>query len=212
MGQESDAVRAEIDGTRDDMSQVVTAIGDKVSPKQMARRQTGRVRDRFTTVRTTVMGSAEDMAGSVQSAAGAAGGRAQDLGQSVQQAPQVARTQVQGNPLAAGLIAFGLGLLVASIIPASEPERQMAAKVGRPPNRPWNRPRPSPKKMKENLQTSAQRRARRRQRASHQCRPRSKGPGRLLRPRGQPIRPPGRQRHGRTGETVGPRGQSRRLN
>jgi gas vesicle protein len=34
--------------------------------------------------------------------------------------------QTQGNPIAAGVVAFGLGLLVATLIPASEPERQAA--------------------------------------------------------------------------------------
>ena len=34
--------------------------------------------------------------------------------------------QTQGNPLAAGLIAFGVGWLVSSLLPASEKEKQLA--------------------------------------------------------------------------------------
>jgi hypothetical protein len=38
----------------------------------------------------------------------------------------VARRQAQGNPLAAGLIAFGAGWLVSSLLPASRREQQLA--------------------------------------------------------------------------------------
>jgi gas vesicle protein len=34
--------------------------------------------------------------------------------------------QTQGNPLAAGLIAFGVGWLVSSLLPASQKEQQLA--------------------------------------------------------------------------------------
>jgi gas vesicle protein len=34
--------------------------------------------------------------------------------------------QTQGNPLAAGLIAFGVGWLVSSLLPASEKEKELA--------------------------------------------------------------------------------------
>jgi hypothetical protein len=34
------------------------------------------------------------------------------------------KRKTQGNPLAAGVIAFGLGMLVSSLIPSSEKERQ----------------------------------------------------------------------------------------
>ncbi|MFY1596779.1 DUF3618 domain-containing protein [Micromonospora sp. WMMD737] len=42
---------------------------------------------------------------------------------------QQSRQQAQGNPLAAGLIAFGAGLLVSSLIPPSRPERQWAGQA-----------------------------------------------------------------------------------
>ena len=44
----------------------------------------------------------------------------------VQQAPDTIVRQTQGNPLAAGLIAFGVGWLVSSLLPASEKEKQLA--------------------------------------------------------------------------------------
>ena len=77
-------------------------------------------------------GVASDAAGSVQSAASSAAdsvssaGAAPSAATAVQQAPQTIVRQTQGNPLAAGLIAFGVGWLVSSILPASEKEKQLA--------------------------------------------------------------------------------------
>ncbi len=44
-------------------------------------------------------------------------------------APATVRRQTQGNPLAATLIAFGVGWLASSILPASRPEQKLAAQV-----------------------------------------------------------------------------------
>jgi hypothetical protein len=43
--------------------------------------------------------------------------------------PQAAGRQAQGNPLAAGLIAFGQGWLVSSLLPASRKERKLASQA-----------------------------------------------------------------------------------
>ena len=40
--------------------------------------------------------------------------------------PDAAIRQTQGNPLAAGLIAFGVGWLVSSLLPATQKEQQLA--------------------------------------------------------------------------------------
>jgi gas vesicle protein len=55
----------------------------------------------------------------VQQAASSAAG-------AVQQAPDAIVRQTQGNPLAAGMIAFGVGWLVSSLLPATQKERQLA--------------------------------------------------------------------------------------
>jgi gas vesicle protein len=51
---------------------------------------------------------------------------AQNVAGAVQQAPQTITRQAQGNPLAAGVIAFGVGWLVSSLLPASQREQQLA--------------------------------------------------------------------------------------
>jgi uncharacterized protein YqeY len=41
----------------------------------------------------------------------------------------MARRRTEGNPLAAGLIAFGAGWLISSLLPATAPEQQVATQV-----------------------------------------------------------------------------------
>jgi F0F1-type ATP synthase membrane subunit b/b' len=49
-----------------------------------------------------------------------------DAGSAIADAPHQMAVKAQGNPLAAGLIAFGAGLLVSSLIPPSRKEREAA--------------------------------------------------------------------------------------
>jgi ElaB/YqjD/DUF883 family membrane-anchored ribosome-binding protein len=50
--------------------------------------------------------------------------KASEAAEAVREAPTAVKRKTQGNPLAAGVIAFGLGMLVSSLIPSSEKERQ----------------------------------------------------------------------------------------
>lgn len=76
------------------------------------------------------MGTADDVTNRVHSGAHArtdsAGNALSDAGAAIGDAPHQVKTKTQGNPLAAGLIAFGAGLLLSSLIPASEKEREAA--------------------------------------------------------------------------------------
>jgi hypothetical protein len=76
------------------------------------------------------MGPAQSAASTVQGGARGAVDQAGNVASSVadqaRQAPEMIQRQTQGNPIAAGVVAFGIGLLVASVLPASEPERQAA--------------------------------------------------------------------------------------
>ena len=53
--------------------------------------------------------------------------KASQAGEAVRQAPETVKRKTQGNPLAAGVIAFGLGMLVSSLIPSTEKERQVVS-------------------------------------------------------------------------------------
>ncbi|MGQ5259342.1 DUF3618 domain-containing protein [Micromonospora sp. ZYX-F-536] len=71
-------------------------------------------------------GSARDQARSLGQQSRGAVYSARDEARSL---GQQSREQAQGNPLAAGLVAFGVGLLAASLVPPSGRERQMAGRA-----------------------------------------------------------------------------------
>jgi ElaB/YqjD/DUF883 family membrane-anchored ribosome-binding protein len=123
-------VRAEIVELRDDLGETLDELGDRASPKRMVQRRGERLRVRVRRVREVVMGPAHSAASTVQGGArGAvdqAGNVASTVADQARQAPEMIQRQTQGNPIAAGMVAFGIGLLVANLVPASEPERQAA--------------------------------------------------------------------------------------
>ena len=136
-----DVIRQQIEDTRRELSYDVDALNEKVNPARVVDRRVTAAKGRLTSVKERVMGSAQDTtssahgmasnaAGSVQGAASSAAGSVQDAAASaadaVQQAPQQIVQQTQGNPMAAGLIAFGVGWLVSSLLPASQKEKELA--------------------------------------------------------------------------------------
>jgi hypothetical protein len=90
----------------------------------------GGFRDTAHGAASSVSGAASSAAGTVSDAASSAAGTVSDAASSaasaVQAAPQAVRQQTQGHPLAAGLIAFGVGWLASSLLPASRREQELA--------------------------------------------------------------------------------------
>jgi len=130
MSENPDAIRADIEATRARLGTNVDAVADKVTPSNIVHRQTDKVRDAVFGVKEKVMGTAEHTthttSGGLHQATDAAGNALHDAGEAIADAPHQVKTKTQGNPLAAGLIAFGAGLLVSSLIPPSEKEREAA--------------------------------------------------------------------------------------
>ncbi|HET7741103.1 MAG TPA: DUF3618 domain-containing protein [Mycobacterium sp.] len=118
MSDSPDAIRADIEQTRKELGSDVDALADKVSPSKIVDRQADKVKHAFGSVRDRVMGAADD-----------AGSAIADAGSSVVDVKDRALTKAEGNPIAVGLIAFGAGLLIASLIPASTKENEIAAEV-----------------------------------------------------------------------------------
>ncbi len=136
-----EVIRRQIEDTRRELSYDVDALNEKVNPARVVDRRVTAAKGRMSNIKEKVMGSAQDTtsqahgmasnaAGSVQGAAYNAADSVQSAASSavgaVQQAPDTIVRQAQGNPLAAGLIAFGVGWLVSSLLPASEKEKQLA--------------------------------------------------------------------------------------
>ena len=125
-----DVIRRQIEDTRRELSYDVDALNEKVNPARVVDRRVTAAKGRLTSVKEKVMGSAQDTTSSAHGMASNAAGSVQDAASTavgaVQQAPDTVIRQTQGNPLAAGLIAFGVGWLVSSLLPASEKEKQLA--------------------------------------------------------------------------------------
>lgn len=121
-----DAIRADIERTRGELSRDVNALGESVTPGHMARRGADKVKDRAAGLKDSIMGSASD-AGHATS--NGASGMASSVGDATHGAASSVKAQAKGNPLAAGLIALGAGWLLGSLLPASSKEQQAAEAV-----------------------------------------------------------------------------------
>ena len=159
MAAESDQLKREIEETRRELSQDVDALTEKVSPARVAQRRVDRTKNAVSGLRERVMGTATERFGSqgtssyggsgsyagsesydtqgvgdrasdaLSSAKSSVVGTASDASDAARSAAGTARAKAEGNPLAAGLIAFGIGWLISSLLPASEKEQQAAARV-----------------------------------------------------------------------------------
>ena len=122
MSDSPEEIRARIEASRLELSSDVDALADKVTPSKIAERQTEKVKGALGGIRDRFMGAASD----AQSSASDAGG---NVGDAVSGQAQRVADKASGNPFAVGLIAFGVGLLVSSLIPASTKEKEVAANI-----------------------------------------------------------------------------------
>lgn len=148
MSENPDVIRADIEATRARLGTNVDAVADKVTPSNIVHRQTDKVRDAVTGVKEKIMGAADHATTRAQDTLHTGTGhttntmhsagdtlhdakdnvaaKLSDAGTAVSNAPDQVKAKTAGNPLAAGLIAFGAGMLISSLIPASQKEREAA--------------------------------------------------------------------------------------
>lgn len=126
MGQSTEELTVEIAETRQSMTTNVDALQDKVSPAAIVERRKEAARGRARGLRDKVMGSAH---GAGTSTSGAVGSTKDSVTGTAHDAVSGTQQRIEGSPLAAGLIAFGAGMLVSALIPASEKEAVAAGQV-----------------------------------------------------------------------------------
>ena len=134
MGATEDQLRRDAQLQREQMGDTLEAIGDRLSPERIVERRKAAVGQRLRSVKEAVMGSPDydehggnggGLLGRAQSVASSAGGAVQTATEQVQQAPQAIAAQARGNPIAAGIVAFGLGALFATVLPKSQTEQRL---------------------------------------------------------------------------------------
>lgn len=126
MGQSTEELNMEIAQTRQSMTANVDALQDRVSPAAIVERRKEAARGRARGLRDKVMGSAHGVG---TSTSGAVGSTKDSVTGTAQSAVSGTQQRVEGSPLAAGLIAFGAGMLVSALVPASEKEAVAAGQV-----------------------------------------------------------------------------------
>lgn len=126
MGTSTEELNTDIARTRESLSRDVDALQDKVSPSAIMDRRKSAARSRLASVKDRVMGAGQSVTGSAGSSAH---GVTDSVSDAASGATGAVQDRVEGSPLAAGLVAFGAGLIVAALVPATEAEAQGAQKL-----------------------------------------------------------------------------------
>ena len=123
MTNDAEQIKADIEATRSELSRDVDALAQTVRPGNVAARQKDKVTAAVFGVKdkasSAVFGAKDAVVENVDQVKSS-------TGEAMSSAPREARQVTQGNPLAAGLIALGVGWLVGSLLPATRVERQAA--------------------------------------------------------------------------------------
>jgi Protein of unknown function (DUF3618) len=140
---------ADIEATRASLSRDIDELTDKVNPTRVVERRKEAARGRIGALRDKVMGAAPDMGavaskvpgvgsgsgsgssgpGMAQRASDAASGVGGSVSNTASGAVDTLGAKAQGNPLAAGLVAFGAGMLISALLPATEKETEVAQRA-----------------------------------------------------------------------------------
>ncbi|MGW7102372.1 DUF3618 domain-containing protein [Streptomyces sp. NPDC054838] len=137
MGTTPDELRSDVEYRRAHLARNVDLLADRMTPSKMAQRRVDSMRSRVVGVKERIMGTVQDTAqetsGSLHQVADSIGETAREAGSStqeaIQQAPAQVKRQTQGSPLAAGLMAFGAGMLAAALLPTTEAEEHAGQRL-----------------------------------------------------------------------------------
>lgn len=151
MVERTDELRDDIERRRRGISGTVDELQNRVSPRRVMARGRYRARRWVIDTRDQIMGNddpyypwqeqesqgsgskEENMKDRVSGFAAEVTDRASHVASeakdAVAHAPQMVRQQARGNPMAAGLIAFGGGLLLGSVLPETSTEHDMARRM-----------------------------------------------------------------------------------
>ena len=133
-----EALRADIARTRAALSDNVDTLTETANPKNIADRQVNKVKGAARGVREHLMGAPDDPSDdgtvgettdAVRDKLGSAKTGTANAVETVADTSRQVRNKARGNPLAAGLIAFGVGYLISSAIPSSEKEQRAAGRL-----------------------------------------------------------------------------------
>lgn len=126
MGQTTEELNSDIAERRRALAEDLDALQDKVSPSAIAQRKKQAMTSRARGVRSKIMGTTQ---AATQGGSNAMASATDAVSDTAGDVAQTAQEQYDGSPLAAGLVAFGVGLVAAGLMPPSDAETQVAGKV-----------------------------------------------------------------------------------
>ena len=145
MGQDPDAIRQEIERTRDEMSETIDAIGYKADvparSKEAVADKVDAVKGKVSSATDAVKEKAGMATGTVKDKAGTVSDKTPSTDQVKGNAKQ-AVSVAKGNPLGLGIGALAVGFLAGMLIPETQKEHETIGPVA--------------DKVKENVQNTAQ--------------------------------------------------------
>jgi hypothetical protein len=118
MGETAEGLRQDIEDTRSAMSGTLEAIGDRVSPGRILERRRNRMVGWVRDAKGKVMGTADEVTSHI-------GDGAHHIGSAPSTVVDGMASGTRGTPIVAGSIAFGVGILIGSIMPPSRAEQRL---------------------------------------------------------------------------------------
>jgi hypothetical protein len=129
MGKTAEDLRQDLEQQRESVGRDLVAIGDRVSPGRMVERRRLAARQLFTRARDGLMGARDSVSDTAYGAQSAVGGAAANVGEALAAGPRAVQSQTQGSPMAAGLVAFGVGAVAGTLLPTTRREETAVAEV-----------------------------------------------------------------------------------
>ena len=126
MGQTTEELNAEIAGTRQSLAEDLDELQYKVSPSAVVQRRKQAMSHRVRSIGSRIMGTTQSVRESAGDTASGSGARVRDTASGF---AGTAQDRIEGSPLAAGLVAFGVGVVAAGLVPASDAETRASRKV-----------------------------------------------------------------------------------
>jgi len=123
--QHIEELRRESDRHREAIARDVDLVTDRVAPNRIADRQKAKLRQGVGGIRDSLFGTADRHRSAVGSDDSLAQRASDTLGHARHAAPDAVNDFTEGNPLAAGLIGVGIGLLAATLMPTSREEQRV---------------------------------------------------------------------------------------
>jgi gas vesicle protein len=126
MGERTEELTTDIAQTRERLGTHLDELENKVSPSAIAHRKKEATRSRLLGVKEKALGTARSAG---DNASGTASGLTDSVSGTASDAADTAKEQFHGAPIAAGVAAFGLGMVISALIPSTRAEQKAAVQV-----------------------------------------------------------------------------------